>query len=106
MSMNTQKDVVQALSQKMSYYKAVGKNLVSNPKVVTSALAVAALTVAPEAMAADGVTDELNFKALADEAIDSIKNAGSASMGVFGIGITIVGSFKGYQLLKSGIRRA
>lgn len=104
--MDTQNKAVNALTQKMSYYKAVGKRLAKNPATVATIAITASMVAMPEAMAASGVTNELNFKALADEAIDSIKNAGAAAMGVFGIGITIVGSFKGYQMLKSGINRA
>lgn len=102
----TNQTAVQALTQKAGYYKAVGKELATNPKIVASAIAITAMTVAPEAMAAAGTTSEVNFKSLADEALDSIKNAGAAALGVFGVGITIVGSFKGYSLLKRGINRA
>lgn len=95
------------LSQKLNHYKAVGKHILANNKrTITTAFALGAMVVAPEALAAQGVTSEVNFKSLADEGIDSIKNAGKAAMGVFGIGITIVGAFKGYSVLKAGIRRA
>lgn len=105
--MDTQNKAVSPIAQKLGYYKAVGKHLAKNPATVATVAITASMVAMPEAMAASaGVTDELNFKALADEAIDSIKNAGAAAMGVFGIGITIVGSFKGYQMLKSGIHRA
>lgn len=93
------------LACKMRHYKAVGKHVLSNNKrAIATACAFGAMLVAPEAMA-NGVTNEINFSSLGDEAVDSIKNAGKAAMAVFGVGITIVGSFKGYSLLKGGIKK-
>lgn len=104
--MNVQNQQVSPLKQKFGYYKAVFKEIASNKKVVVTTLLAVGTVTMPEALAAGGVTSELNFKSLADEALDSIKNAGKAAMAVFGVGITITGSFKGYSLLKGGIKRA
>lgn len=93
------------LACKMRHYKAVAKHTLSAHKgAITTAFAIGAVMFAPEALA-NGVTNEVNFSSLADEALDSIKNAGKAAMAVFGVGITIVGSFKGYSLLKGGIKK-
>lgn len=104
--MNTHNPQVSPLKQKFGYYKAVCKEFATNKKTVATLLAVVGTVTMPEALAAGGVTSEVNFSSLSDEALDSIKNAGKAAMGVFGVGITITGSFKGYSLLKGGIRKA
>lgn len=94
------------LSQKLNHYKAVGKHILSNNKrAIATACAFGAMLVAPEALA-NGVTNEINFGSLGDEAVESIKNGGKEAVKVLGIGITVVGGFKGYQYLKTGIRRA
>ncbi len=66
---------------------------------------VSGMTFYTQAHAANAAS-EVSFTSLADDAIDNMKNAGKAALGVLGIGVTIVGTFKGYSYLKQGIRRA
>lgn len=98
--------ITQTVSQKLGYYKEVSKVALKSPAVVSTALVAGSMLFGTEAMAAAGVTNEINFSSLGDEAIDSIKNGGKTAVAVLGVGITIVGGFKGYSILKRGINRA
>ena len=48
----------------------------------------------------------MDFAGLADKADDIMELAFNSVIGVLATGITIIGSLKGYQVLKGGIRRA
>ena len=67
---------------------------------------VSGMTYYTQAHAAGNAASEVSFSSLADDAIDNMKNAGKVALGVLGVGVTILGTFKGYSYLKQGIRRA
>jgi hypothetical protein len=66
-------------------------------KVMLAALVVSATNAA---MAVD------NISALGDTASENMSAALVIALGIFAVGVGIVGSFKGYDYLKSGIKKA
>lgn len=105
--MNIQ-DLKQVASYKAKQYKGTAKYLATNKATVTTAVVAGTMLLAPEAMANDGTSDlnGLNFSELAEKAIEYMKKGGAAAFGVLGVGLTVVGGFKGYTMLKGGIRKA
>lgn len=65
-----------------------------------AAVAFAVIGVTNAALAADSIT------ALGEGATENITAALTVALGVFAVGVGIVGAFKGYAYLKSGINKA
>lgn len=65
-----------------------------------AALAVVVIGVTNAALAADNVT------ALGEGATENISAALTVALAIFAVGIGIIGTFKGYQYLKSGVTKA
>lgn len=65
-----------------------------------AALALAVISVTNVALAADSIT------ALGEGATENISAALAVALGIFAVGIGILGAFKGYQYLKSGVNKA
>lgn len=74
-------------------------------KSVAAPVAVVVTTVALSTNANADIT-AMDFAGLADKADDIMELAFNSVIGVLATGITIIGSLKGYQVLKGGIRRA
>ena len=76
--------------------------------VAKSVAAPAVAVVATVALStnANAEITSMDFAGLADKADDYMELAFNSVIGVLATGITIVGSLKGYQVLKGGIRRA
>lgn len=68
----------------------------------TKALGASALVMlfTSSAMAADNIT------ALGADATSNISAALTVALAIFAVGIGIIGTFKGYQYLKSGVTKA
>lgn len=105
--MNIQ-DVKQTVAYKAKQYKGTAKYLAKDKATITTALVVGSMLLAPEAMANEGTAgiEGLDLSDLADKAVKYMKDGGKAAFGVLGVGLTVVGGFKGYTMLKGGIRRA
>lgn len=69
-------------------------------KFVQAAVASAVILATNAAMAADNVT------ALGEGATENISAALTVALAIFAVGIGIIGTFKGYQYLKSGVNKA
>lgn len=65
-----------------------------------AAVAFAVISVTNAALAADNIT------ALGETASENITAALTVALGIFAVGIGILGAFKGYQYLKSGVNKA
>lgn len=65
-----------------------------------AAVASAVILVTNAALAADNVT------ALGEGATENISAALTVALAIFAVGIGIIGTFKGYQYLKSGVNKA
>lgn len=65
-----------------------------------AAVAFAVISATNVALAADSIT------ALGEGATENITAALTVALGVFAVGVGIVGAFKGYAYLKSGINKA
>lgn len=65
-----------------------------------AAVAFAVIGVTNAALAADSIT------ALGEGATENITAALTVALGVFAVGIGILGAFKGYAYLKSGVNKA
>lgn len=65
-----------------------------------AAVAFGVITVTNAALAADNIT------ALGEGATENLSAALAVALGIFAVGVGIVGSFKGYQYLKSGVNKA
>ncbi len=63
-------------------------------------VASAVILVTNAALAADNVT------ALGEGATENISAALTVALAIFAVGIGIIGTFKGYQYLKSGVTKA
>lgn len=68
--------------------------------VAQAAVAFAVISATNAALAADSIT------ALGEGATENITAALTVALAVFAAGIAIMGAFKGYQYLKSGVNRA
>ncbi len=67
---------------------------------VQAAVAFVVISVTNAALAADNIT------ALGETASENITAALTVALGIFAVGIGILGAFKGYQYLKSGVNKA
>ncbi|STZ08296.1 Uncharacterised protein [Moraxella caprae] len=105
--MNIQ-DLKQTVAYKAKQYKGTAKYLATNKATITTAVVAGTMLLAPEAMANDGTSDltGLDLSDLSDKAVKYMREGGKAAFGVLGIGLTVVGGFKGYTMLKGGVRRA
>lgn len=65
-----------------------------------AAVAFAVIGATNAALAADNVT------ALGEGATENISAALTVALAIFAVGIGIIGTFKGYQYLKSGVNKA
>lgn len=65
-----------------------------------AAVAFAVISVTNAALAADNIT------ALGADASENITAALTVALGIFAVGIGILGAFKGYAYLKSGVNKA
>ena len=63
-------------------------------------IAFGVVTATNAAMAADSIT------ALGEGASENMSAALTVALGIFAVGVGILGAFKGYSYLKSGIRKA
>ncbi len=68
--------------------------------LVQAAVASAVVLVTNSAMAVDNIT------ALGEGATANISAALTVALAIFAVGIGIIGTFKGYQYLKSGVNKA
>lgn len=64
------------------------------------ALALVVVSVTNAALAADGIT------ALGASATENMSAALAVALGIFAVGIGILGAYKGYTYLKSGVNKA
>lgn len=65
-----------------------------------AAVAFAVISATNAALAADSIT------ALGEGASENISAALTVALGIFAIGVGILGAFKGYAYLKSGVNKA
>lgn len=90
--------VVQEKRNAFSRFGASLKNTASS--VVVAVVTTFGVVATNSAMAADSIT------ALGEGASENISAALTVALGVFAIGIGILGAFKGYAYLKSGVNKA
>ncbi|MFW2177487.1 MULTISPECIES: hypothetical protein [unclassified Moraxella] len=91
--------VTTPLYTKLDNFKAYAKSVAVPVTVVGFALT-------SQSAFADIPDIDIPFEALSDKAVDYMKKGLSAAVSVLGIGVIAVGGFKGYGLLKQGIRKA
>lgn len=84
----------------MSKHTAVAVRTKKRNTFAQAAVASAVILVTNAALAADNVT------ALGEGATENISAALTVALAIFAVGIGIIGTFKGYQYLKSGVNKA
>lgn len=98
--MENQEKEVQLYTGKSPYTMA------DKVKAYGKALAVPVATTGLMLYSQGALADEVNYSKLVDDAKDNMQNASKAVLGIFGVGVTLLGAIKGYSYLKIGIRKA